>query len=193
MNSCLLSIINLSDIQAPKLENMQQQQLYVSPRASVRIACYLMSGVLMTMEVERNTTSQQILNIVQCESELGLSKTPPIISQPVFALWLCSSQLEVQLRPNHRPLELAAKWTGLVKKYGSQDGSDDEEPLLYFRRNVFLSRREEEQVKDPKTLELLYAEARHNVLEGKQETNTTEYQNSMYFMFWILKQSDFLL
>ena len=64
-------------------------------------------------------------------------------------------------------MELAAKWVKLVKKYGSETGNEDEEPVLYFRRNVFLSRHDEEQIKEPKILELLYAEARHNVLEGE--------------------------
>ena len=163
-----LLLLNFLDNQLPKVESINHQHMYVSPRSSVRIAVYLMSGVFLTMEVERNATAQQTLAVVQSENELGLSRTPPINGQPVFAMWLCSSQLEVQLRPNHRPLELAAKWPGLVKKYGSQDGPKDEEPLLYFRRNVFLTRREEEQIKDPKTLELLYAEARHNVLEGNR-------------------------
>ena len=68
----------------------------------------------------------------------------------------------------YRPLQLAAKWPRLVTKYGFQTGADDEEPVLYFRRNVFLTRHEEELIKEPKILELLYAEARHNVLEGKK-------------------------
>lgn len=126
-----------------------------------------MSGVLLTMEVERNASAQQILSIVQAEAELGLIRTPPIIGQPVFAMWMCSSQLELQLRPNHRPIELASKWNNLISKYGENKGQrTDEEPILYFRRNVFLSKKDEEQIKEPKILELLYAEARHNVLEG---------------------------
>ncbi|KAL6264067.1 hypothetical protein P5V15_004146 [Pogonomyrmex californicus] len=119
------------------------------------------------MEVEQNVTAQQIFTIVQSEPELGLSRFSLVTTTPVFALWMCCSQLEIQLRPTHRPVELAAKWNYLVNKYSSNtENSDDEEPLLYFRRNVFLSRVEEEQIKDTKVLELLYAEARHNVLQG---------------------------
>lgn len=147
---------------------MSQAQYMNTGRATVRIAVYLMTGVFVTMEVEQSWTSQQILNIVQTEGELGLARAPPLIGHPVFALWLCSSQLEIQLRPNHKPIELAAKWNRLVKKYGSQREETDEEPLLYFRRNVFLSRYDEEQIKEAKVLELLYAEARHNVLQGNK-------------------------
>ncbi|XP_047369328.1 FERM domain-containing protein 8 isoform X3 [Vespa velutina] len=146
---------------------MSQAQYMNTGRATVRIAVYLMTGVFVTMEVEQSSTAQQILTIVQTEGELGLARAPPLIGQPVFALWLCSSQLEIQLRPNHKPIELAAKWNRLVKKYGSQRDGTDEEPLLYFRRNVFLSRYDEEQIKEAKVLELLYAEARHNVLQGR--------------------------
>lgn len=148
---------------------MNQPQYSNTGRPTVRIAVYLMTGVFLTMEVEQNATSQQILSIVQSEAELGISRFSLATTTPVFALWMCSSQLEVQLRPTHKPVELAAKWNYLVNKYSSYtEDSDDEEPLLHFRRNIFLSRSEEEQIKDTKVLELLYAEARFNVLQGRK-------------------------
>jgi hypothetical protein len=148
-----------------KAKTSTQQQ----ERSTVCIAVYLMSEVCLTIDLERNATAQQIINIIEAETELGLTRTLPLTStQPVFALWLCSSQLEVQLRPVHKPVELATKWPRLVNKYGSQKCKDnDEEPVLYFRRNVFFSRRDEEQIKEPKIMELLYAEAKKNVLDGK--------------------------
>lgn len=143
-----------------------QPQYSNTGRSTIRIAVYLMTGVFLTMEIEQNATAQQIFTIVQSEAELGLLRFSLVTTTPVFALWMCSSQMEVQLRPTHKPVELAAKWNYLVNKYSSQV-EDDEEPLLYFRRNIFLSRTEEEQIKDTKVLELLYAEARHNVLQGE--------------------------
>ncbi|XP_032674620.1 putative FERM domain-containing protein FRMD8P1 [Odontomachus brunneus] len=145
-----------------------QSQYSNTGRPTVRIAVYLMTGVFLIMEVDQNATAQQIFTIVQSEAELGLTRLALVTATPVFALWMCSSQLEVQLRPTHKPVELAAKWCYLINKYSSHgDNSDDEEPLLYFRRNIFLSRAEEEQIKDTKVLELLYAEARYNVLQGR--------------------------
>ncbi|XP_048507612.1 FERM domain-containing protein 8 isoform X2 [Athalia rosae] len=126
-----------------------------------------MSGVILTMEVDCSITSQEIISIIQSEKELGLGRNTPSLGQPVFALWLCSQQLEVQLGPTHKPLELGSRWQRLVAKYGSEGVREEEQPVLYFRRNVFLSRSDEEQVKEAKTLELLYAEARYNVLEGR--------------------------
>ena len=61
-----------------------------------------MSEVVLTMEVEKNATAQQIMSTIQSEGELGLAMTPPVIGQLIFALWLCSSQLEIQLKPSHR-------------------------------------------------------------------------------------------
>ncbi|XP_043462043.1 FERM domain-containing protein 8 [Leptopilina heterotoma] len=136
-------------------------------RSTVCIAVYLMSEVVLTMDVEKNATAQQIINVIQSDNDLGLMRSPTTVGSSIFAVWLCSSQLEIQLQPTHRPLELAGKWRKLVTKHGSQSGKEDEEPVLYFRRNVFLSRHDEEQIKEPKILELLYAEARHNVLEGR--------------------------
>lgn len=127
-----------------------------------------MSDVTLITEIEKNATTQQVLDIVESEAELGLARVPPLTSnQPVFGLWLCSAQLEVQLRPTHRPLEVAAKWPRLTLKYGTQNVKPDEQPVLCLRRNVFLSRKDEELIKEPKILELLYAEAKHNVLHGK--------------------------
>lgn len=148
----------------------QTQYLNVG-RSTVRIAVYLMTGIFLSMDVEHSSTAHQILAMIQSEGELGLTRTPLFTSQTVFALWLCSSRLEVQLHPNHKPLELAAKWNRLVKKYSSQREETDEEPLLCLRRNVFLSRSDEEQIKEAKVLELLYAEARNNVLQGNQLFN----------------------
>lgn len=146
------------------------ESLYLDTgRVTIRIAVYLMSEVFLSMEVERATTAHQIVTIVQSETELGSARAPPIVGQHVFALWLCSKQLEVQLHPTHRPLELAAKWHYLVNKFGSREVADDEEPVLHFRRNVFLRRRDEEQIKEAKVLELLYAEAKYNVLKGKRK------------------------
>ena len=132
-----------------------------------------MSDICLTLDIGRNATAENIISIIQSESELGLARyATNINSQPVFALWLCSTQLEVQLQATHKPLELASKWPRLVNKYGLPDSKcQDEEPLLYFRRNIFLSRREEEQIKEAKILELLYAEAKKNVLDGNYNYN----------------------
>ncbi|XP_012254740.1 FERM domain-containing protein 8 isoform X1 [Athalia rosae] len=151
---------------SPPARALQAQQSSTR-NPGVRIAVYLMSGVILTMEVDCSITSQEIISIIQSEKELGLGRNTPSLGQPVFALWLCSQQLEVQLGPTHKPLELGSRWQRLVAKYGSEGVREEEQPVLYFRRNVFLSRSDEEQVKEAKTLELLYAEARYNVLEGR--------------------------
>ena len=78
-----------------------QMQVNAS-RSTICIAVYLMSEVVLTMEVEKNVTVQQIIHIIQSDTELGLARSPPIIGQPVFALWLSSFQLELQLKPSHR-------------------------------------------------------------------------------------------
>ena len=154
-------------------------------RGNIRIAIYLMSDIILSIEVERSATAQQILNIIQSDGDLGLARTPPVHGQPVFALWLCSAQLEVQLRPTHKPLDVAAKWPRLILKYGSQDVKDKKEPILCLRRNVFLSRKDEEQIKEPKILELLYAEAKQNVLNG-----TTTFFFFFFFFFFFLIENN---
>ncbi|XP_015509721.2 putative FERM domain-containing protein FRMD8P1 [Neodiprion pinetum] len=156
-----------SDPHASPLTRTLRSQQLIANKPMLRIAVYLMSGVILTMEVEHTATTQDIIAIIQSEKELGLGRISSPLGQPVFALWLCSQQLEVQLGPTHKPLELGARWPRLLAKYGSDEIRDEEQPVLYYRRNIFLARSDEEQVKEAKTLELLYAEARHNVLEGR--------------------------
>ena len=114
---------------------INQSQYINIGRSIVRIAIYLTTGIFLTMDIESNSTAHQILAMIQSEGELGLTRTPSFTGQTVFALWLCSSKLEVQ---------------------------------LCLKRNVFLSRSDEEQIKETKVLELLYAEARNNVLQGNK-------------------------
>lgn len=147
---------------------MNQSQYLNVGRSTVKIAVYLKTGIFLTMDIEPDFTAHQILTMIQSEAVLGLSRILLLNGQTIFALWLCSSRLQIQLHPNHKPLELAAKWNRLIKEYSSETEESDEEPLLYFKRNVFLSRLDEVQIKEAKVLELLYAEARNNVLGGKK-------------------------
>lgn len=93
----------------------------------------------------------------------------PDVALEVFALWLVSPLLEVQLKPKHQPYKLGRQWPELLLRF--TDASDDDvavdEPSLQFRRNVFFPKRRELQIHDEDVLRLLYEEAKGNVLTAR--------------------------
>uniref|UniRef100_A0A182P3X1 FERM domain-containing protein 8 n=1 Tax=Anopheles epiroticus TaxID=199890 RepID=A0A182P3X1_9DIPT len=130
---------------------------------------YLMSRIAVHMEIEGTAqcpAQVMLAAALGCE-ELGI--TNKLLAQSVFGLWMTSPLLEVQLKPHHRPYAVRVAWSKLLDKHshGNELEKLSDEPMTTLRRNVFFSRRDEEKIKDPRILELLYEEARHNVLLGR--------------------------
>ncbi|XP_053698647.1 FERM domain-containing protein 8 [Sabethes cyaneus] len=130
---------------------------------------YLMSRIAVHMEIEGTAqcpAQVMLAAALGCE-ELGI--TNKLLAQSVFGLWMTSPLLEVQLKPHHRPYAVRVAWSKLLEKHshGNELEKLSDEPMTMLRRNVFFSRKDEEKIKDPRILELLYEEARHNVLLGR--------------------------
>ena len=86
-----------------------------------------------------------------------------------FSLYIVSPHLELQLLPAHEPFKLLACWNSILSKYTSikREGILVDEPILSYQRNIFLKRHEESIVEDAFILELLYEEAKVNILSGR--------------------------
>ncbi|XP_008820401.1 FERM domain-containing protein 8 isoform X2 [Nannospalax galili] len=93
----------------------------------------------------------------------------PDIALDVFALWLVSPLLEVQLKPKHQPYKLGRQWPELLLRFTNAPDDDVamDEPSLQFRRNVFFPKHQELQIHDEEVLRLLYEEAKGNVLTAR--------------------------
>jgi len=93
----------------------------------------------------------------------------------LFAIWVTSAYLELQLQPTHRPFTVLANWDSLLEKHGPIEIVTDpqlirkDEPNLSFQRNVFCDKSLEIQIEDTNigALRLLYFEAKLNVLDGR--------------------------
>ncbi|CAO1418753.1 unnamed protein product [Diamesa tonsa] len=130
---------------------------------------YLMSRIAVHMEIEGTAqcpAQVMLAAALGCE-ELGISNK--LLAQSVFGLWMTSQQIEIQLKPHHRPYAVRVAWPKLLEKHchGNEIEKCSDEPMTTLRRNIFYPRRDEEKIKDPRILELLYEEARHNVLLGR--------------------------
>ncbi|KAJ6638743.1 FERM domain-containing protein 8 [Pseudolycoriella hygida] len=130
---------------------------------------YLMSRIAVHMEIEGTAqcpAQVMLAAALGCE-ELGIANK--LLAQSVFGLWMTSPLLEIQLKPHNRPYAVRSSWTKLLEKHshGNAIQKKYDEPMIGLKRSVYFSKKDEEKIKDPRILELLYEEARHNVLSGR--------------------------
>ncbi|CAG9789443.1 unnamed protein product [Diatraea saccharalis] len=136
---------------------------------------YLMSRTAIMVEMSSEevptcVTASRFLNAILATEELGLTQpSTRSLAANVFALWMCSPLLEIQLKPHHCPWKIWASWQKLLQRYGhgSETRRARDQPVLRLQRNVFFPRHLEEGIKDSRIQELLYEEARHNVVTGR--------------------------
>ncbi|PSN46115.1 hypothetical protein C0J52_17252 [Blattella germanica] len=146
-----------------------------SKDSTMKLCVYLMSRVVVLLDLEDgvNITVNELVQSILQEEDVGL----PRVAASIFTLWMCSGLLELQLKPNHKPYDICRKWRTLVSQYSTASESriDRDEPVLSFQRNVFFPKRDEEKIKDQKLLDLLYEEAKHNILEGRYPCEVSHY------------------
>nr|XP_056709613.1 FERM domain-containing protein 8 [Euleptes europaea] len=136
----------------------------MSPR-TLDVVVYLISDTEVRLTVDNlpSATALELHRLVRDALRL------PEYALEVFSLWLVSPLLEVQLKPKHQPYKVCRQWHDLLFRFTSC--SDDEicedEPSLQLRRNVFFPKRKELQIQDEAVLQLLYEEAKYNILEGR--------------------------
>jgi len=144
-------------------------------RKKLDVCVYLMSAVAVQMEVEEgaNATVTDLVSSLLEEEELGL----PRATQEILSLWMNSPLLEVQLKPHHKPFFIRREWNHFLQRFSSapQNLKALDEPVLSLQRNVFCSKREEQGVKDHKVLELLYEEAKYNMLTSRYPCEISDY------------------
>jgi len=149
--------------------------MMVFNRKKLDVCVYLMSAVAVQMEVEEgaNATVTDLVSSLLEEEELGL----PRATQDILSLWMNSPLLEVQLKPHHKPFFIRREWNHFLQRFSSapQNLKALDEPVLSLQRNVFCSKREEQGVKDHKVLELLYEEAKYNMLTSRYPCEISDY------------------
>jgi hypothetical protein len=96
---------------------------------------------------------------------------PEEIAHEVFALWLTSPLLEVQLKPQHIAAEVHNKWPSFLRKYTYANEADIvyDEPLLILKRKVSLSpEMEKKYIQDCEGIvDTLYLDAKDEYLSGR--------------------------
>lgn len=131
------------------------QQANNKPYEKVRI--YRMDGSYRSVELKHgnNTSVLQIMEGMRLSQE----------TQQSFAIWICSENLNLQLKPYHKPLQHLRIWTEIVSDLTVLD-PQRETPQLFLRRDVRLPLDVEKKIEDPLSILILFDEARHCLLKG---------------------------
>ncbi|XP_077521668.1 FERM domain-containing protein 8-like isoform X1 [Amblyomma americanum] len=146
-----------------------------APPPKQEMCVYLMNKVCLCVEVDnvQLATAQEIIDIIAEEdTEINF----PAQVKDVFALWMTSPLLELQLKPDHRPYLIRERWSEYLKKYtfATKQQLEADEPVLTLQRNVFLEKSKEKEITDLKLLKMLFAEAKGNVLDGRYPCETED-------------------
>lgn len=130
--------------------NLQPNIIFRKRKQVIPTCVYLMSRVAVHMEIEGTSQcpSQVVLAAALGCEELGIANK--LLAQSVFGVWMTSSLLELQLKPNNRPFAIRSAWTTkLLPKYSSANALEKkyDEPMIQLRRSVFMAKRDEEKIK----------------------------------------------
>ncbi|KAJ1368877.1 hypothetical protein KIN20_030229 [Parelaphostrongylus tenuis] len=121
------------------------------------------AGIQFNIPGGRTATAEYIVELMG--AEYGIDRA---IVKEAFSLWMISELLEVQLKPHHKPYELRRNWSELLEKFATSELESrkrDDEPVLYFRRNVQLSETREQQIVTfcSNALDMLLTDARSSL------------------------------
>nr|XP_045588429.1 FERM domain-containing protein 8-like isoform X2 [Procambarus clarkii] len=145
----------------------------------VEVCVFLHSRLAVRLRLEdgAHITAQELQAMVIEEEDVALPKQ----AMEVFAIWMVSPVLEIQLKPYQRALEVRRQWGELLKRFAQipikpQDARYAHEPKMVLRRNVFFSKRDEVKIRDAKILELLYEEAQWNMRSARYPCELSDYE-----------------
>lgn len=93
----------------------------------------------------------------------------PKESAHLFSIWFISAYLELQLKCHHVPFFLRKQWRDLLKKLTDcpKDELTEDEPVLVFQRNSFITVAEEKKETEHNVLKRLFEEASYNVMKAR--------------------------
>ncbi|CAD5225895.1 unnamed protein product [Bursaphelenchus okinawaensis] len=112
-----------------------------------------------------NATAEEILLIVASDSPIDVD-----VTQEALALWLISSSLEIQIKPQYAVYAMIQKWPSYLRRFTtcSEEEILFDVPNVYIRRNVHLTPGFERRYTENEELtEILYDDAKDEYLSGR--------------------------
>eukprot|EP00041_Stephanoeca_diplocostata_P015654 m.299452 g.299452 ORF g.299452 m.299452 type:complete len:481 (-) comp20112_c0_seq2:220-1662(-) len=86
------------------------------------------------------------------------------VASEVFALWVVSSSLQLQLKPHHQPFKIVKRWPELLSLFAKNANPEAEVAMLYLKRRETVHQGMERDYKDPQIVELLFDEMTFNIV-----------------------------
>ena len=139
------------------------RKIEMAARQPRQIQVILMDGEeeSLNLSAGANTTVQQLNQ--QMLRKFDMPETP---YADIFTIWICSPSLELQLKPEHKPIEHMNNWKRRIVGMLTDADPKKEEPHLKWRRNAKISLIIEREVIHPKAINLLYHEAKQNYIKA---------------------------
>lgn len=81
----------------------------------------------------------------------------PDCAKGMFALWMVSPSLQIQLKDHHMPFKVLKRWSELLRTFAYVNPYS-ELPLMYFKRDEMFHQGLERRVSDSKCIRLLFEE-----------------------------------
>ncbi|CAI2354750.1 unnamed protein product [Caenorhabditis sp. 36 PRJEB53466] len=168
--------VPFTPIQQALRDNHNQSTETLGPQRVVKFRIYLTrvennavpeNGVELNIESGKTANSKTLLYLLAKEYEIDVDAF-----EEMFAIWMISPLLEVQLKPYHRPYECRHGWKTLLERFADDVSPQmivQDEPILMLRRNASLTSERQFELLDhyPQCARFLIIDAREMLLLGR--------------------------
>ncbi|XP_071148064.1 krev interaction trapped protein 1-like [Mytilus edulis] len=126
-----------------------------------QITIYIMDGTkkILKLPSGSETTVEQLNR--QLLRECNMPEKP---YGDIFTIWICSESLELQLKPDHKPVEQMENWRHKILRQLTEGDPTKEDPKLKWRRNAKTGIMDERTITHPAAIHLLFHEAYKNYI-----------------------------
>lgn len=151
---------------------------------SLEVCVFMKDGSVHELFLENVWTENAGELLLKVEDCLAI----PPEAKDMFALWITSPLLQLQLKPHHIPFKLCRQWPDLLDKFttASDEQKAVDEPIVCFQRNAFLdTQKEMEMFSNTKILVWLFSEAKSNILTGNYPCEGEDYEYLGGILAWL--------
>lgn len=115
-----------------------------------------------------NTTANDLRDAVA-----GLVRIPDDAFH-LFAIWMQTPSLGIQLQPDWKPLKRLKRWPQIAELYVEPSVIEEEHPRLFFKRNEMAALSDERKTRSQVAVKFLYDEALQNFLNSTWPTSLAD-------------------
>lgn len=128
-----------------------------------QITIYIMDGTkkILKLPIGSETTVEQLNRQLLRDCNM-----PEVPYGDIFTIWICSESLELQLKPDHKPVEQMENWKKKILLQLTEGDPSKEEPKLKWRRNAKTGIMDERIITHPAAIHLLFHEAYKNYISA---------------------------